>query len=279
MTPPKAANVEATGTATPIIADVQGHPDTRQIAIDKVGIKDIRHPVRVKDRSAGEQHTIATFNMYVELPHNFKGTHMSRFVEILNNHEREISVASFRGMIREMTERLDAEKGHIEMTFPYFVTKRAPVSGVESVLDYQVSLVGEIDGNISKALTKVVVPVTSLCPCSKQISDYGAHNQRSHVTLTVRANAFVWIEELIELVETQASCELYGLLKRPDEKYVTEKAYDNPKFVEDMVRDVAAMLNDDDRVVAYTVESENFESIHNHSAYAQIVRDKTIDTK
>lgn len=274
MTPTKAARVDAVSPAPQLIADVQGRADTRKISIDKVGIKDIRHPVRVKDRSEGEQHTIATFNMYVELPHNFKGTHMSRFVEILNNHEREISVHSFRGMIREMAERLDAERGHIEMNFPYFVTKRAPISGVESVLDYQVTLIGEIDGNITHTLIKVVVPVTSLCPCSKQISDYGAHNQRSHVTVTVRTKAFVWIEELLELVEQEASCELYGLLKRPDEKYVTEKAYDNPKFVEDMVRDVAAVLNKDDRIEAYTVESENFESIHNHSAYAQIRHDK-----
>lgn len=272
MTATKAAVAPATSR---IIADVQARADTRKIAIDKVGIKDIRHPVRVKDRSEGEQHTIATFNMYVELPHDFKGTHMSRFVEILNNHEREISLQSFRGMVSEMTQRLDAERGHVEMTFPYFVTKRAPVSGVESVLDYQVTLTGEIDGNNSQTLIKVVVPVTSLCPCSKQISDYGAHNQRSHVTVTVRAKAFIWIEELIELVEGEASCELYGLLKRPDEKYVTEKAYDNPKFVEDMVRDIAALLNKDDRIEAYTIESENFESIHNHSAYAQITRDKT----
>ena len=257
------------------IADIQGTPDTRNIAIDKVGIKDIRHPVRVKDRTAGEQHTIAMFNMYVELPHNFKGTHMSRFVEILNNHEQEISVRSFRTMLREMNERLEAEKGHIEMNFPYFITKRAPVSGVESVLDYDVTLIGEIDNHESVIQIKVVVPVTSLCPCSKNISDYGAHNQRSHVTLTVKANAFVWIEELIDLVEKQASSELYGLLKRADEKYVTEHAYDNPKFVEDMVRDIAAKLNEDDRITSYTVESENFESIHNHSAYAQVTRDKT----
>lgn len=262
----------------PAIADVQGSPDTRQIAIDKVGIKEIRHPVRVRDRSEGEQHTVATFNMYVELPHDFKGTHMSRFVEILNEHEREISVQSFRGMIRDMTRRLDAEKGHIEMTFPYFVAKRAPVTGVESLVDYVVTLSGDIDGNRLTTMIKVVVPVTSLCPCSKEISEYGAHNQRSHVTVSIRANAFLWIEELIDLVEEQASCEIYGLLKRPDEKYVTERAYDNPKFVEDMVRDVAARLNADQRVDAYTVESENFESIHNHSAYAQITRDKTLRT-
>ncbi len=256
------------------IADVQNRADTRRIAIDKVGIKDIRHPVRVRDRSEGEQHTIANFNMYVNLPHNFKGTHMSRFVEILNNHERELSVESFKDMLAEMTERLEAEAGHIEMSFPYFVNKKAPVSGVESLLDYSVTFIGEIKDGQPMMYIKVVVPVTSLCPCSKSISERGAHNQRSHVTVTVRTCDFVWVEEVIDLVEKEASCELYGLLKRPDEKFVTERAYDHPKFVEDMVRDVAGRLNTDDRICAYTVESENFESIHNHSAYALIERDK-----
>jgi GTP cyclohydrolase I len=256
------------------IEDVQAREDTRRIAINKVGIKDIRHPVVVKDRSDGEQHTIANFNMYVNLPHNFKGTHMSRFVEILNQHEKEISVESFKVMMAEMTERLEAESGHIEMNFPYFVNKTAPVSGVKSLLDYNVTLTGEITGNKIHTYIKVVVPVTSLCPCSKKISDYGAHNQRSHVTVNIRTCDFIWIEEIIDLVEKEASCELYGLLKRPDEKFVTERAYDNPKFVEDMVRDVAARLNQDDRICAYVVESENFESIHNHSAYALIEIDK-----
>ena len=256
------------------IADVQSSKDTRQIPINKVGIKDIRHPVRVLDRSGGEQHTIANFNMYVNLPHNFKGTHMSRFVEILNNHEREISVKSFKEMMVEMAERLEAESGHIEMSFPYFINKSAPVSGVQSLLDYDVTFIGEIHNGENQMTIKVVVPVTSLCPCSKKISDYGAHNQRSHVTITARVNDFVWVEELIDVVESEASCELYGLLKRPDEKMVTERAYDNPKFVEDAVRDVAARLNADDRITAYTVESENFESIHNHSAYALIEKIK-----
>ena len=258
-----------------LIADVQNSPDLRHLPIDKVGIKDMRHPVVVKDRSQGVQHTVACFNMYVELPHNFKGTHMSRFVEILNSHDIEISVESFKGMLAEMSRRLEADTGHIEMSFPYFINKAAPVSGVKSLMDYQVAFIGEIHGGRDAMTIKVVVPVTSLCPCSKEISQYGAHNQRSHVTLTVRTNTFVWVEDLIDLVEKQASCELYGLLKRPDEKYVTEHAYDNPKFVEDMVRDVAAVLNRDDRIDAYVVESENFESIHNHSAYAMIKKDKT----
>jgi GTP cyclohydrolase I len=252
------------------IEDVQNSADKRHIAIDKVGIKDIQHPIKVSDRTSGEQHTIANFNMYVNLPHQFKGTHMSRFVEILNQHEREITVKSFRIMLSEMTERLQAESGYIEMDFPYFVNKKAPISKVKSLMDYQVSFIGEITGTKTDVVVKVVVPVTSLCPCSKGISDYGAHNQRSHVTVTVRSDSFIWIEDLIDLVEEEASCEIYGLLKRPDEKYVTERAYDNPKFVEDIVRDIAARLNDDGRISAYTVESENFESIHNHSAYALI---------
>ena len=252
------------------IADVQSSADTRQIAINKVGIKDIRHPVRILDRSGGDQHTIANFNMYVNLPHNFKGTHMSRFVEILNNHERELSVKSFKDVLREMTERLEAESGHIEMSFPYFVNKKAPVSEVESLMDYDVTFIGELTNGEPRLKVKVVVPVTSLCPCSKKISDYGAHNQRSHVTVTISTDQFVWIEDVIDLVEKEASCELFGLLKRPDEKFVTERAYDNPKFVEDMVRDVAVRLNNDERITGYIVESENFESIHNHSAYALI---------
>ncbi len=256
------------------IEDVQSSADTRRLPINKVGIKDIRHPVKVRDRSGGEQSTIAWFNMYVNLPHNFKGTHMSRFVEILNQHEREITVRSFKDMLFEMTERLEAEAGHIEMKFPYFVNKTAPVSGVQSLMDYEVTFIGEFTAGEPHMVLKVVVPVTSLCPCSKKISEYGAHNQRSHVTVAARVNDFVWIEDLIEMVEQEASCELFGLLKRPDEKYVTERAYDNPKFVEDMVRDVAVRLNQDERIDAYVVESENFESIHNHSAYAMIERDK-----
>ena len=230
--------------------------------------------MRIRDRSQGEQHTVATFNMYVELPHNFKGTHMSRFVAILNNHEYEITVKSFRDMLAEMTTLLEADAGHIEMTFPYFVRKAAPVTGVASLMDYEVTLVGRIASGSPRMDIQVVVPVTSLCPCSKRISDYGAHNQRSHVTVRATTRAWLWIEELIDVVESEASCELYGLLKRPDEKFVTERAYENPRFVEDMVRDVAQRLNDEERIVGYVVEAENFESIHNHSAYALIERDK-----
>ena len=269
MTPQKPSNIE----------DVQNRTDTRRLPINKVGIKDVYHPVRVKDRSGGEQHTIAKFKMYVALPHNFKGTHMSRFVEILHKHEREISVDSFGKMLKEMTTHLNAEVGHIEMKFPFFVMKKAPMSGVESLMNYKASLIGEYtagaDGKGETALwLKVVVAATSLCPCSKAISDYGAHNQRSHITLTARLGEHMWLEELIDIAEQEASCEVYGILKRADEKYVTERAYDNPKFVEDIVRDLAVRLNNEPRIRAYTVETENFESIHNHSAYALIENDK-----
>jgi GTP cyclohydrolase IB len=256
------------------IEDVQSRADTRRIPINRVGIKEVSHPIRVKDRSAGEQHTIASFNMYVNLPHDFKGTHMSRFVEILHEHEREISVDSFRAMLEEMTDRLEADAGHIEMSFPFFVMKRAPVSRVESMMDYRATLIGERRDGRTETWIRVAVPVTSLCPCSKEISAYGAHNQRSQVTITVKAREHIWIEEIIEIAESEASCELYGILKRADEKHVTERAYENPKFVEDIVRDVAVRLNRDERVAAYVVEAENFESIHNHSAYALIERDK-----
>ena len=260
------------GSGTVPIADVQGSPDLRRIPIDKVGIKGIRHPVRVLDRSVGRQETVATFNMYVDLPQDFKGTHMSRFVQVLENHEYEITVATFQRMLREMADLLEARSGHIEMEFPYFVRKAAPVSGVSSLMDYGVTLVGAIrDGDV-RISTRVVVPVTSLCPCSKAISAYGAHNQRSHVTVHAHTRALVWIEELIDVVEQEASCQLFGLLKRPDEKFVTEYAYDHPKFVEDLVRDVAQRLDADPRIEGYSIEAENFESIHNHSAYARIDR-------
>lgn len=257
-------------TPTQTIADVQNLADTRHIAINKVGIKSIRYPVTVADQSRGVQHTIATFNMYVSLPEHFKGTHMSRFVAILNNEKSEVSIENFPHMLREMVEKLEAKSGFIEMTFPYFIKKSAPISGVESLMDYDVTFLGSIENGAIDFSLKVIVPVTSLCPCSKKISEYGAHNQRSHVTVTIKTKKNVWIEEVVSMVEEQASSQLYSLLKRPDEKFVTERAYDNPKFVEDMVRDVAALLKTEKRISAFRVESENFESIHNHSAYAMI---------
>ena len=252
--------------------DVQNRIDKRKIPINKVGIKDIKHPVAVNDRGGKVQHTIANFNMYVSLPENFKGTHMSRFVEILNQHEYEITVKSFQEMLGEVAEKLEAKTAHIEMQFPFFISKTAPASKVESLMDYDVSLIGVLDHGKLDISTRIIVPATSLCPCSKKISDYGAHNQRSHITVEVKTSDFIWIEELIEMVESQASAEVFSLLKRPDEKVVTEMAYDNPKFVEDLVRDVAGKLNNDKRISHYAVEAENFESIHNHSAYAQIIK-------
>jgi GTP cyclohydrolase I len=254
--------------------DTQGLPDGRRLAIDQVGIKDIRHPVRILDRSQGEQHTIARFNAFVSLPHEFKGTHMSRFVELLNEHEREISIHSFGAILEGMRQRLAAEAAHLEMAFPLFIRKTAPVSGATSLMDYEVTFHGTLKRRDYAILLEVNVPVTSLCPCSKSIAEHGAHNQRSRVNLTVRAADFVWVEDLIELVEEEASCDLYGVLKRPDEKHVTEQAYENPKFVEDMVRDIAGRLEADGRITWYAVSAENFESIHNHSAFALIERDK-----
>lgn len=256
------------------IEDVQARADSRRIPINKVGIKDVYHPVRVKDRTSVEQHTIANFNMYVALPHNFKGTHMSRFVEVLHMNEREISVESFRDILTDMTEKLNAQSGHIEMSFPFFVMKKAPMSGVESLMNYQASLIGELHNGKPELWLKVVVAATSLCPCSRDISKYGAHNQRSHITIKAKVEGHMWLEELIDVAEQEASCEVYSILKRADEKYVTERAYENPKFVEDIVRDVAVRMNEEERVRAYVVEAENFESIHNHSAYALIEKDK-----
>jgi len=252
------------------IQDVQATPDLRRIPINKVGVKGIRHPVVVKDRSGGFQPTVADFNMYVSLPHDFKGTHMSRFVEILSGHERAVSVESFREMLFEVASKLGAATGYIEMKFPYFIEKRAPVSGVASLMDYNVTFLGRVTEGVDSHSTRVVVPATSLCPCSKKISAYGAHNQRAHITLTVESREMIWIEELIDIAEQHASSQVYSVLKRPDEKFVTEQAYDNPKFVEDLARDVAVTLNNDRRVISYVVEVENFESIHNHSAYALI---------
>lgn len=252
------------------IEDVHNTEDTRRIGIDRVGIRSIRHPVRFRQRDGGLQSTVAVFDMTVNLPHDQKGTHMSRFVEILNQDLEELDIRSFPQLLADMTARLEAERGHIETRFPFFLRKQAPVTGASSYLDYEVNLVGEWSAAGAKVWLKVVVPVTSLCPCSKKISDYGAHNQRSHVTLTVSSREPLWVEDLIDLIERQASSQIYGLLKRADEKYVTEHAYNHPKFVEDIVRDIANDLNHNDNIRYYKLETENFESIHNHSAYAVI---------
>jgi GTP cyclohydrolase IB len=255
--------------------DVQGSTDSRGIAIDEVGVKDLQHPIKVAGGGAVAQHTVAKLSMSVSLPHHQKGTHMSRFLERLNSLEA-ISVESFARLVEETMRRLEAPSGQIEMAFPYFVLKKAPVSGAESLMDYQAGIRGRHRLGKTDLWLKVTVPVTSLCPCSKKISAYGAHNQRAHITITARIGGSIWFEDLIGMAEGVASSELYAVLKRPDEKYVTERAYDNAKFVEDVVRDAALVLNGDPRVRSYKVESENFESIHNHSAYAMIERDKEL---
>ena len=267
MTPPP----PPADAGAPAIDDVQSRRDERQVAIDKAGIRDLAHPVRVSDRSRREQHTVARVSMSVELPKHFNGTHMSRFIEILHR-EREVSVADLSALLQETAARLEADAAHIEIEFPFFVMKRAPVSGVESLMDYRVTLSGTRRDGVDRRSIRVVVPVTSLCPCSKKISERGAHNQRSHVTITAQLRGSMWIEDLIDIAESEASSELYAILKRPDEKFVTERAYDNPKFVEDLVRDVALRLDREPQIAAYRVEVENFESIHNHSAYALIER-------
>ncbi len=259
---------------TEILPDIQNMGDSRGIAINKVGIKKFRLPVYVQDQQHKGQHTVAECSMYVNLPCDFKGTHMSRFAEILNTDEFAITLQSLKDTLLKMTQLLDARDAYLELSFCYFIKKTAPVSAITSMMDYKVTLMGELVDGRYAVFIKTVVPITSLCPCSKEISQYGAHNQRSYVTVTVELKKFVWIEEIIRIVEQAGSCEVYGILKRPDEKYVTEKAYENPKFVEDIVRDIAVQLNADERIVAYEVESENVESIHNHSAIAVITRDK-----
>lgn len=259
------------------IPDVQNTLDTRHIAIQRVGVKGVRHPLQIQTKN-GIQSSVGTWNMTVHLPEQKKGTHMSRFMALLeeftSSDSKPLNIDIFGKLISNMLELLDAESGRIELSFPFFITKTAPVSGVKSLMDYEVGLIGEMKNGQIEISQKVLVPVTSLCPCSKEISAYGAHNQRSHITVNAIVKDDLPVEELIAKIEAQASCELFGLLKRPDEKYVTEYAYDNPKFVEDLVRDVAGMLNADSRVLAYSLEAENFESIHNHSAYACIEFDK-----
>ena len=253
--------------------DIQNHKDDRNIDIDQVGVKGIRYPITVLDKNMGRQQTVAKINMYVNLPRYYKGTHMSRFVEILNEHSSRISLQNFSEILEEMKERLAAESAHMEITFPYFIKKMAPVSGSEGLMEYKCTFKGFLNSG-SDLVTVIHVPISTLCPCSKEISDYGAHNQRGEVKLQVRFKKFIWIEDLIQLVEDSASSDVYSVLKREDEKYVTERAFNNPKFVEDIVRDIAQKLNQDQNITWFAVESENFESIHNHNAYAYIEKHK-----
>jgi GTP cyclohydrolase I len=254
--------------------DVQNQPDDRNIPIDKVGVKNIRYPITVLDRANGTQQTVASINMYVNLPHHYKGTHMSRFVELLSEHSDNINLRNLPAILEEMKQRLEAQSAHIEMEFPYFLKKSAPISDAQGLMEYNIYFRGSLNGQGMDLVVEVAVPVTTLCPCSKEISERGAHNQRGVVCLAVRFKRFIWIEDLIFLVEASASSEVYSVLKREDEKQVTERAYANPMFVEDVVREVTAKLLDDPNIVWFAVDSENFESIHNHSVYAYIERDK-----
>lgn len=251
------------------LPDVQSSEDSRNVVIQRVGVKSVTYPVLVATAD-GVQPTIATIDMYVRLPAHAKGTHMSRFLEVMEESTAPLSAETLSTLMMTMLERLDAESGMIEMRMPYFVRKTAPVSGVTSLLDYQLTLRAEQEEGRLSITQQVLTPVTSLCPCSKEISLYGAHNQRSHIVIaaTLAEGAALPVQDLIDIAEASASCQLWGLLKRPDEKYVTERAYENPKFVEDLVRDIAVALSADPRVARYEVSSENFESIHNHSAFA-----------
>ncbi|HLO40407.1 MAG TPA: GTP cyclohydrolase FolE2 [Phycisphaerales bacterium] len=258
----------------PGMPDVQSSEDLRNVAIDRVGVKDVVYPIRLRERDGGEQSTVATVNMYVALPHHQKGTHMSRFLEVLNEQTKgPIRPDTIVKVAREICDKLHAEEAHFEATFPYFIRKPAPVTGMVGLMDYKVTF--ECRANhADDFLLTVSAPATSLCPCSKEISKYGAHNQRCRIEAKVRFKGTLWIEDLVELLEKAASSPVFAVLKRPDEKYVTEKAFENPKFVEDIVRDLALGLNTDDRITWYSINSENFESIHNHNAYAQITRKK-----
>ena len=255
--------------------DMQNQPDFRNIPIDKVGIKGLRYPVTVRDKNKGEQSTVAEISMYVDLPHQCKGTHMSRFVELLHQSRSQLSLESMTTILEDMKTILGAQSAHIEISFPYFIEKTSPSKGARGLMDYTCTITGT--SGIAKGtdiVLKVAVPVTSVCPCSKEISDYGAHNQRGEVLVSTRFDRFIWIEDIVNLVEESASCDIFSVLKREDEKFVTEKAYENPKFVEDIARDVAKVLMEDNNITWFSVSAENFESIHNHSAYAYIEKSR-----
>jgi GTP cyclohydrolase I len=255
------------------LSDVQKSRDSRRIAIDKVGVKDISYPIVVMDKNRKFQHTVARINLYVDLPHHFKGTHMSRFIEILNQYREEVALDRMEEILGAMKQKLGASRAHLEIEFPYFIEKRAPVSGAKSLMEHTCSFRAALSDRFDFVLG-VTVPVTSLCPCSKELSRFGAHNQRSLITVRVRYREFIWIEDLVELIEGCGSSPVYSLLKREDEKFVTEHAYEHPVFVEDMVREATQRLSALENITWFSVEAENYESIHNHSAYASIERQK-----
>lgn len=252
------------------LKDTQSERDYRQIAIDRVGVKNLRYPIRILDKAHATQSTIATVALTVDLPHHYKGTHMSRFVEVLNEHGPIFHVANIRALLGKLLKRLDAEKAHVDFEFPFFLEKKAPVTGAVGLMDYTARFAATAHSDDIDFVVTVIVPVTTLCPCSKAISEFGAHNQRGQVTYSIRFRQPIWIEDLVRLVESCASSELYSLLKRPDEKAVTERAFENPVFVEDLVRNIAARSENQPDITWYRIEAENFESIHNHNAYALI---------
>jgi len=257
--------------------DVQSRKDHRGIALDRVGVTGLRYPIVVLDQAHERQETVASITMSVNLPHHFKGTHMSRFIEVLNHHHGEITLRTLPQLLKDLRAKLDAESARVELSFPYFLERRAPQSQARGLMDFDCRFVGEMKGDEVDFILEVKVPVTSLCPCSKEISDYGAHNQRGIISIEVRSTLdeaniphLIWIEELIAVAEASASSPVYPLLKRADERHVTMQAYDNPVFVEDMARNVAAKLQEDPRIAWFHVHAENFESIHNHSAFASL---------
>lgn len=251
--------------------DVQNQPDLRNIPIDRVGVKNLRYPITVLDRTHRTQQTVGLINLYVNLPHHFRGTHMSRFIEILNEYHHTLHIDKIGEILEKTKRKLHAEEAHIEVHFPYFIEKTAPVSKTKSLMEYRCFFSGTL-GEKEDFVLGVEVPITTLCPCSKEIAKYGAHNQRSMLQIQIRYQGFVWLEELIEIAEASGSSPIYALLKRRDEKFVTERAYENPRFVEDVVREVSLQLDKDPRITWYRVESENIESIHNHNAYASVER-------
>jgi GTP cyclohydrolase IB len=258
------------------LVDIQNTPDVRNISIDKVGVRGVKYPIRVLDCEKETQHTIGDFSLTVDLPHHFKGTHMSRFLEVLSENDGEVSVHAIPRILQGLRERLKAERAHLEVRFPFFMSKKAPVTGKEGMMEYGCGFIAESNGELDFVM-EVKVAVATLCPCSKEISAYGAHNQRGLVTARLRFEGMLWLEEVIKMIEGCASCDLYPVLKRPDEKWVTERAYDNPRFVEDMVREVALAFERESRITDYEIEVENFESIHAHNAYAYLKRDKRAD--
>ncbi len=255
------------------LPDIQKTTDTRNISIDRVGVRGVKFPIQVLDRKNERQHTIGNFTLTVDLPSEFKGTHMSRFLEVLNEDGNFVSVKNLPNLLGKLRERLKAEKAHVDVTFPFFMEKTAPVTGKTGMMEFECGFFSEINGDFNVTLY-VKVPVATLCPCSKEISKYGAHNQRGWVTVKLQPNDHIWLEEVIEFIESSASCALFPVLKRPDEKWVTETAYENPRFVEDMVREVALKFDSDPRIQSYEIEVENEESIHAHNAYAYLKRAK-----